>query len=91
MLKLYLKNKPVDLGVNYERLAELTENYVSSDIKFLIDEASRAALKIKARITQELIEKAIELNLPSISYSEMKKYELLKEQLENKKTRGYHT
>ncbi|MCW3805677.1 AAA family ATPase [Plebeiibacterium marinum] len=86
MLKLYLKNRPVDLGVNYERIAQLTENYVSSDIKFLVDEASRAALKIKARITQEIIEKAIELNQPSVSYSEIKKYELLKEQLEDKKT-----
>ena len=76
---------PVDLGVNYERLAELTANYVSSDIKFLIDEASRTALKTKARITQEILEKTIELNPPSVSYSELKKYELLKEQLEDKK------
>ncbi|MFW5879802.1 MAG: AAA family ATPase, partial [bacterium] len=85
MIKLYLKKRPVDLGVNYERLAELSENYVSSDIKFLIDEASRTSLKLKSRITQAILEKAIELNQPSVSYSEIKKYEQLKEKFEAKK------
>ncbi len=85
MFKLYLKKRPVDLGVNYERLAELTENYVSSDIKFLIDEASRTALKLKGRITQIILEKVISENSPSVSYSEIKKYELLKEQLEDRR------
>ncbi len=59
---------------------------MSSDIKFLVDEASRFALKSKARITQGIFEKVISENKPSISYEELKKYELLKDKLENKKT-----
>jgi transitional endoplasmic reticulum ATPase len=86
MFKLYLKKRPIDLGLNYEKLAELTENYVSSDIKFLVDEASRTALKIQARITQEIFEKVISTNKPSVSNAELKKYELLKDKLEDKKT-----
>jgi transitional endoplasmic reticulum ATPase len=86
MLKLYLKKRPIDLGLNYEKLATLTENYVSSDIKFLVDEASRNALRKKARITQEIFEKVISDNRPSISKEELIKYELLKDKLEDKKT-----
>jgi len=86
MFELYLKNRPVDLGVNYQTLAKKTENYVSSDIKFLVDEASRTALQTKERITQEILEKAISSNPPSVSYEELKKYELLKEKLEKKRT-----
>lgn len=85
MFKLYLKKRPIDLGLNYEKLAELTDNYVSSDIKFLVDEASRFALKSKARITQVIFEKVISDNKPSISQEELKKYELLKDKLEDKK------
>lgn len=85
MFKLYLKKRPIDLGLNYEILAELTDNYVSSDIKFLVDEASRTALKTKARITQEIFVKVISDNKPSISHEELKKYELLKDKLEDKK------
>ena len=85
MFELYLKDRPVDLGTDYEALADMTDNYVSSDIKFLIDEASRTALKTKDRITQTILEQVISDNQPSVSYTEIKKYEQLKEKLENKK------
>jgi len=86
MFELYLKDRPVDLGVDYRELSRLTNNYVSSDIKFLIDEASRTALKTKERITQEILEHVIENTQPSISRTEIRKYELLKDQFENKST-----
>ena len=85
MFELYLKNRPLDLGVDYEDLANLTDNYVSSDIKFLIDEASRLALKEKEKITQKTLQKVISDTQPSVSYSEIKKYEQLKDKFENKK------
>ncbi len=85
MFELYLKDRPIDLGVNYEALAKLTDNYVSSDIKYLIDQASRAALIKKERITQEILEQVISDVQPSVSYTELQKYELLKEKLECKK------
>lgn len=84
MFEMYLKSRPIDLGVDYCSLAELTDQYVSSDIKFIVDEASRAALKNRDRITQKIIETVISDTRPSISYSEIKKYELLKEKLESK-------
>jgi len=85
MFKLYLKKRPIDLGLNYEKLAEATENYVSSDIKFIVDEASRKALKLKARITQEIFVEVFSETTPSISQSELDKYEKLKDKLEDKK------
>jgi transitional endoplasmic reticulum ATPase len=84
MFELYLKSRPIDLGVDYEALAKLTDNYVASDIKYLVDEASRAGLKNKSRITQTMLEKVIADIRPSVTYSEIKKYELLKEKLESR-------
>jgi len=84
MFKLYLEKRPIDLGVCFSSLAQLTENYVSSDIKFIVDEASRSALKNKERITQQMLEDVIANTRPSIAYAEIQKYELLKEQLEAK-------
>ena len=84
MFELYLKNRPIDLGIDYVSLAKLTDNYVSSDIKYLSDEASRAALKNKERITQKMLETVIAAARPSVTYSEIKKYELIKEKLESK-------
>ena len=83
MFKLYLKERPVDLGVDYERLAELTESYVSSDLKFLIDEASRISLQNDSRITMKILEDVITINRPSVTLNEIKKYEALNAKWEN--------
>ena len=85
LFKLYLKNRPVDLAVDNEKLAILTNNYVTSDIKFLIDEASRKALREKSRITQAILEETISKNSPSVSLTEIKKYEAARTKLEGEK------
>ena len=85
MFKLYLKDRPVDLSVDYEILSLLTENYVSSDIKFLIDEASRQALKVKSRITMQVLQTVIKENKPSVTLKEINKYVALKQKWDNEK------
>ncbi len=55
MFRIYLEKRPTDLGINYSKIAEKTENYVSSDIKLIADQASREALKNKSKITEEII------------------------------------
>ena len=88
MFKLYLKKRPIDLGLNYDELAKKTENYVSSDIKFLVDEASRVALQARVRITQEIFDKVISQTKPSVSRTEIEKYEKLREKLEDKEQKN---
>ena len=75
MFEMYLKNRPLDFGMDYDKLSTLTENYVSSDIEFLVNEASRSALKVKSRITMDLLLNVIKQNPPSVPLSELKKYQ----------------
>jgi transitional endoplasmic reticulum ATPase len=57
----------------------LTENYVSSDIEFLVNEASRLALKEKSRITMSNFRKYYkESTKPSVPLQELQKYETIK-------------
>ncbi len=85
MFKIYLKDRPVDLGIDYDILAEITENYVSSDLKFIIDEAARKALKTRSRISMRIFNDVISENKPSVTLSEIKKYEFQKKQWDNAK------
>ena len=78
MFKLYLDKRPREIGLDYTELAKATENYVSSDIKFLCDEASRKALKLKSRITKEILLDTIKKNKPSISLKELNSYTAIK-------------
>lgn len=83
MFEIYLKDRPLDFGINYSKLAELTENYVSSDIKLLIDEASRKTIREKAnRISMETIEFIINNQRPTVPLSELKKYEEMRKKIE---------
>ena len=78
MFEMFLKNRPIDFGIDYDRLSTLTANYVSSDIDFLVNEASRLALKEKARITMQILEAMIKNTKSSVSLNELQKYEAVR-------------
>lgn len=82
MFKLYLDKRPREIGLDYSELAKATENYVSSDIKFLCDEASRTALKLKSRISKGILLETIKNNKPSISLKELNSYIAIKAKIE---------
>lgn len=85
MFKIYLRKRPVELGIDYDLLAKMTENYVSSDIKFITDEAARHALRKDSRITQEILNNTIKRIKPSVSQSELNKYASLKGRMDEGK------
>ncbi|MDR0680752.1 MAG: AAA family ATPase [Dysgonamonadaceae bacterium] len=86
LFELYLKSRPLDFGIDYNKLAMLTENYVSSDIKLLIDEASRKTIKDKIkRISMETLEFVIKNQKPTISLADLKKHEAIKKEMEEGK------
>lgn len=82
MFELYLKKRPTEIGLNYDELAKATENYVSSDIKFLCDEASRRALKDNLRITKLIVLETVKNNKPSVSLQELNTYLAIKAKME---------
>lgn len=82
MFKIYLSKRPVEIGLDYPALAQETENFVSSDIKFLCDEAARKALKLRCRISKEILFDTIKMNKPSISIVDLNKYEVIKAEME---------
>ncbi|MFW5871984.1 MAG: protein kinase domain-containing protein [bacterium] len=82
MFRMLLESRPLDFGINYDLLAEKTENYVSIDINHLVDEAARKALRNKSKITEEILLDILSKTRPSVKRAEIKKYEQIKAQLE---------
>jgi transitional endoplasmic reticulum ATPase len=75
MLSLYLKKRPVSDEINLTTLAGLMDGYVSSDIKFLVNEASRLALKNRLKISHAHFESVLKQHQPSISREQVRSYE----------------
>lgn len=84
MFELYLKKRPIELGLDYAAFAHSTENFVSSDIKFICDEASRKALKLDVRISKAIIMEVISSMKPSLSHTDLLTYEDIRNKMDGK-------
>lgn len=82
LFQLYLRNRPYDFGLDYDRLAELTRHYVSADIQLIVNRAALAALKSQSKITMDHLQTAIGAVTPSLSEQEIGRYEEIKAQME---------
>lgn len=83
IFEMSLKNRPLDFGIDYERLAKLTENYISADItELIVPDAARLALKTKSRISMKILEEVIKNTKPSVPLHELKKYEVIKAKMD---------
>lgn len=82
IFEIELKNRPVDLGINFKKLAKLTKGYVASDIVFVVDEAARHALRNSSKIEQEVLERIISKTRPSLNKEQMSHYEQIRLKLE---------
>ena len=91
MFEIYLRKRPTEIGLNYEKLSDATENYVSSDIKFLSDEASRKALKSNSRISEEIVLETIKISKPSISIRELESYASIKAKMDGDASNNLET
>ncbi|MDB5177316.1 MAG: hypothetical protein JWN75_984 [Candidatus Saccharibacteria bacterium] len=74
LFELFLSDRPTK-DIDYSKLADLTENFVSSDIELLATEAARDALvSEKDFIDQETLERTIKNSPPSVSEDELEYY-----------------
>lgn len=90
LFKLYLENRPCDFGLDYDELADLTLNYVSADLQLIVNDTSRNALKLKSKITMELLKSAIANTQASLDSAELKRYDEIKTKMESNKNDDRH-
>ena len=67
MFEIFLNKRYSEIGLDYNKLSELTENLVSSDIDFIVNKAAHAAAIADKRISNKIIEDIIKTFKPSVS------------------------
>lgn len=75
MFEIHMKDRPTAGDIDYEHLADMTENFVASDIAFIVNDAATKAFEDDIDITQQLIEEVIKENKPSVSSKDIAFYE----------------
>ncbi len=85
MFEINLRKRKVDFGIDYDKLAQLTENYVSADIKLIVDQAARLVFRRKLNcITMAILVEAIQNTKPSLTIDIIKKHETIRDEFEGK-------
>lgn len=76
-MSLNIRKKVLDFGIDYDKLSTLSENFVSSDIESIVNEATSIAMADDSRITMDLLEKVIKSFKP-FPKEELRKYQTIK-------------
>lgn len=82
MFEIHMKDRPASSDIDYARLADMTENFVASDIAYIVNDAATRAFEDDADITQSLLEEVIKENNPSVSSDALKSYEAMRKKME---------
>jgi SpoVK/Ycf46/Vps4 family AAA+-type ATPase len=78
LIKIYLDNRP-QTSIDFEMIAQSLEGYSCSDVKNIIDESARAAMKQGFPINGDHINAAIKKNPSSLSEDIILKYEKVRQ------------
>ena len=85
LFEIYLSRTKTDLGMNYEQLAEMTDNFVSSQIKLIVDEAIRKSRHDRLPfVTMDILISIINSSKPDLSPSDIELYNAMKTEFEGK-------
>jgi transitional endoplasmic reticulum ATPase len=75
LLKLNLIERPHSENIDFNKLAEKTENYLASDITLIVDNAARKAVENECEvINEQLLLEMVESTPPSLTKSQIEKY-----------------
>lgn len=78
MLEFHLNDRPVEASLDTPGIAAVLEGYSASDIKLLVEEAARMALKRQGLIATRTLLAALERVPASITADDMQRYELFR-------------
>ena len=80
IFRISITKRKFDFGINYEKLADMTENYISADISLIVDTAARLAFKLNiGKITMALLEEAVNTVKPSLTPEQIKRHEEIRD------------
>lgn len=95
LFRLEIEKRPF-VGIDYEALADATDNYTCSDISFIVEESARLCfeetldrgLKEPLPLSMSRLMTVIKSTNPSVSETQRKEYLEVKDKMENRQSTG---
>ena len=88
MFLIHLKGRPFnEKQIDADKLSEMTEGYIASDIAYIVNDAAMIAAFTDQEITEELLESSVKNTRPSLRADTLKIYDDIRQQMENTERR----
>ena len=91
MFMVQMSGRPREEGIDFRRLASLTENYVAADIACIVNDAAEQAFDEEEDITERMLEDAIGRTRPSVGPDDIRYYEDLRKKIEKSAKESAHS
>lgn len=86
IFRIHMADRPAAEDIDYDKLASMTENYVASDIAYIVNDAATRAFEDDVDVSQNLLEEVIRENSPSISANDLRFYDKIKSEIQSTDT-----
>lgn len=84
MFLIHLKDRPFNPdAIDADKLAEMTEGYIASDIAFVVNDSAMVAAFTNQEITEELLETSVRNTRPSLRGDTLEIYDSIRNKMEN--------
>lgn len=83
VLRLETLKRPCTDSIDFDKLARMTDGYVTSDLSLIVNDAAMNAAYARTMITQSMIEESINGYKPSISANILKEHEEIRKRMES--------
>lgn len=75
-------NAPISPDVDADRLAELTDGYIASDIAYVVNDAAMTAAFTDQPISEAILETAVSNTRPSLRRDTLRTFEDIRDRME---------
>lgn len=82
MFLIHLKDRPCSEDIDAQRLAELTEGFIASDIAYVVNDAAMVSAYTDTLISQQILETTINNTHPSLRPDTLKVFEQIRSKME---------
>lgn len=86
LFELEIKKRRYDFGIDYEKLAKMTQGFSAAQISLAVNKAGLAAFRYKTdKITMEYLESAINSMKPELTSEALKEFETMRDEFQGTK------
>ena len=75
LFKLYLKNRHCEIDIDFKELSKRTNNFVASDIEFIVNKASHKSAMLDVRISNAVFSEVLDGFKPTVSKKIIDQYQ----------------